>query len=71
MDNCVLPLEGFRERLLQVGGGSGERKLDSDAPAVVEDGGEVVPFGGGQDGKLIVGLACMRKNTSQMLHMAI
>lgn len=67
MDKCALPLEGFRERLLQVGGGSRKRELDSDAPAVVEDGGEVVPFGRGQDGKLIVGLACVRKN-SQTLH---
>lgn len=52
----VSPLQSLRQRLLQVGGGSGEGELDRDAATVVEDGGEVVSFRGGQDGQLVVGL---------------
>lgn len=51
------PLQSFGQSLLQVGGGCWEGELDGDATAVVEDGGQVVSFGGGQDGQLVVGLA--------------
>lgn len=53
-----LPLQGFGQRLLQVGGGCGEGELDGNAAAVVEDSGEVISFGGRQDGQLVVGLTC-------------
>jgi len=55
-----LPLQGLGQGLLQVGGGCREGELDCNAAAVVEDGGEVVPFRGGQDGELVVGLTCRR-----------
>lgn len=54
------PLQGFGQSLLQVGGGCWERELNCDAAAVVEDGGQVVSFRGGQDGQLVVGLTCRR-----------
>lgn len=53
-----LPFQRLGQSLLQVGGGCREGELDGDAAAVVEDGGEVVSFGGGQDGQLVVGLTC-------------
>lgn len=58
--SLVLPLQSLGQRLLQVGGGCREGELDSDAAAVVEDGGEVVSFRGGQDGQLVVGLTYRR-----------
>lgn len=54
------PLQSFGQSLLQVGGGCWEGELDGDAAAVVEDGGQVVSFGGGQDGQLVVGLTWRR-----------
>lgn len=54
------PVQSLGQGLLQVGGGCWERELDGDAPAVVEDGGQVVSFGGGQDGQLVVRLTCRR-----------
>lgn len=54
----MLPLQSLGQGLLQVGGGCWERELDCDAAAVVEDGGEVVSFRGGQDGQLVVRLTC-------------
>lgn len=50
------PVQSFGQSLLQVGGGRRERELDCDAAAVVEDGGQVVSFRGGQDGQLVVRL---------------
>lgn len=54
------PLQSFGQSLLQVGGSCRERELNRNAAAVVEDGGQVVSFGGGQDGQLVVGLTCWR-----------
>lgn len=54
------PLQSLGQSLLQVGGGCWEGELHGDAAAVVEDGGQVVSFGGGQDGQLVVGLTCRR-----------
>lgn len=54
------PLQSLGQSLLQVGGGCWEGELDCDAAAVVEDGGEVISFRGGQDGQLVVWLTCSR-----------
>lgn len=54
------PLQSFGQSLLQVGGSCREWELDCDAAAVVEDGGQVVSFGRGQDGQLVVGLTWWR-----------
>lgn len=56
----ALPLQSFGQGFLQVCGGCWEGELDCDAAAIVEDGGQVVSFGGGQDGQLVVGLTCSR-----------
>lgn len=56
----LVPLQSLGQSLLQVGGGCWERELDCNAAAVIEDGGEVVSFRGGQDGQLVVGLTCRR-----------
>lgn len=42
---CVSPLQSLGQRLLQIGGGRREGELDSDAAAVIEDGGQLVSFG--------------------------
>lgn len=52
------PLQSFGQSLLEVGGSCREGELHGDAAAVVEDGGQVVSFGRGQDGQLVVGLTC-------------
>lgn len=52
------PLQSFGQSLLQVGGGCWEWELDCNAATVVEDGGQVVSFRGGQYGQLIVRLTC-------------
>lgn len=58
--NVASPLQSFGQSLLQVGGSCREGELHRDAAAVVEDGGQVVSFRGGQDGQLVVGLTCWR-----------
>lgn len=63
----VLPLQSLGQRLLQVGGGCWEGELDSDAAAVVEDGGEVVSFRRGEDGELIVRLTCRTRERQRGL----
>lgn len=61
--NVASPLQSFGQSLLQVGGSCREGELNRDAAAVVEDGGQVVSFRGGQDGQLVVGLTCWTTHT--------